>query len=279
MGVSSEVGILDLSMPDKNAITEVCYVCGDEYRRGSLSELCTREPKDEADVEPTFPIFNEAHPRPARSRPKDPRCMVQACKACVQHLMQQWQHHQIAGMSVFQRPYTLRKRPISVTERSAMFVCYTCGTESVSSLLRLVYCGPNAENEPYYPFIVQLKAYAAASPISLQGMVQVCALCHEKHAHAAEGGTAAAESVAAAAAGRSAGPSADGRFTPSDNKSQANGSESSHVRYRPYESLSQTSSTMLRDHHTRANSMRRDSSRPSTPVLHGQLDNAQGQYP
>lgn len=165
----SDVGILDLSMPDKNAMTEVCYVCGDEYRRGSLSELSTREPKDESDTEPTFPIFNEAHPRPARSRPKDPRCMVQACKACVQHLMQQWQQHQTANASVFNRPYTLRKRPAPVSADRATFVCYTCGVETVSSMLRLVYCNPNAELEPYYPFIKTLTAYANASPISPQG--------------------------------------------------------------------------------------------------------------
>lgn len=190
--------------------------------------------------------------------------MVQACKACVQHLMQQWQQHQAAAVSVFNRPYTLRKRPAPVGADRATFVCYTCGVETVSALLRLVYCGPNAEMEPYYPFIKQLPAYANASPISPQGMVQVCGTCHEKHAHAAEGGGSRGFSA----------PSADGRFTPSDNKSQAN-SESSNVRYKPYESMSQTSS--LRDHHAR--SIRRDS-RPSTPISQGgHLENGQGQYP
>lgn len=50
-------------------------------------------------------------------------------------------------------------------------------------------------------------------------MVQLCSSCNEKHSHLAEGGTAAASS------------SIDGRFTPSDNKSQAN-SESSNVRFK-----------------------------------------------
>lgn len=93
---TSDVGILDLSMPDKNSITEVCYVCGDEYRRGSLIELSTVEPKDANDRDkPFFPIFGETHPRPARSRPKDPKGFIQACKPCFHHLIQQWQNHQV----------------------------------------------------------------------------------------------------------------------------------------------------------------------------------------
>lgn len=93
---NTDVGILDLSMPDKNSITEVCYVCGDEHRRGSLAELSTREPKDDNERDrPYFPIFGERHPRPARSRPKDSRGMIQACKPCAQHLMQQWQSYQV----------------------------------------------------------------------------------------------------------------------------------------------------------------------------------------
>ncbi|XP_021712747.1 uncharacterized protein LOC110681294 [Aedes aegypti] len=83
--------ILDLSMPDKNSVTEVCYVCGDEQRRGSLVEISTVKPKDGKDQEkPYFPIFDETHARPARSRPKDPKGMVQACKTCHNYLINQW---------------------------------------------------------------------------------------------------------------------------------------------------------------------------------------------
>lgn len=94
---ASELGILDLSMPDKNSITEVCYVCGDEQRRGSLVELSTVKPKElrPGQSVPYFPLFNEQHPRPPRSRPKDPRGMIQACMPCHEDLMQQWNAHQV----------------------------------------------------------------------------------------------------------------------------------------------------------------------------------------
>lgn len=91
LNTNCDVGILDLSMPDKNSINEVCYVCGDEYKRGSLLEISTVEPKDMRDRnKPYFPIFNESHPRPARSRPKDPRGYIQACTLCYDYLMKQW---------------------------------------------------------------------------------------------------------------------------------------------------------------------------------------------
>lgn len=93
-----EVGILDLSMPDKNSTTEVCYACGDEQRRGSLIEISTLKSKDDKIDRPYFPIFYDMHPRPARSRPMDPRGMIQACNLCYEHLMKQWHHFKVSTL-------------------------------------------------------------------------------------------------------------------------------------------------------------------------------------
>ena len=83
---SSSADILDLTLPDKNAATEVCYVCGDEFKRGSLHYIQTRP----AGRTPHYPSLVH-HPRPPRSRPLDSAGRLHACEECSSHLAAQWE--------------------------------------------------------------------------------------------------------------------------------------------------------------------------------------------
>uniref|UniRef100_A0A0A9XQ57 Genetic suppressor element 1 n=3 Tax=Lygus hesperus TaxID=30085 RepID=A0A0A9XQ57_LYGHE len=205
--------ILDLSMPDKNSNTQVCYVCGEEHRRGSLTHIGARPTPNQ----PFFPSLM-LHSRPARSRPMDSAGRVLACQACTQHLLHQWQVYQAQGVGHTERNYTLRKRAPPATDS---FVCYTCSLEYPPSSARVTYAGPNPEGATYYPFIARLEKPHRAKPISPTNQVEVCSICFKSIPQKHQGYTGL--------------PTAPAASTPPSHPPPQPNNKSPDIRFRPYE--------------------------------------------
>merc|ERR1719153_832300 len=118
-GAGSSTDILDLTFPDKNALTEVCYVCGDEYKKGSLFFINTRQNSSKTPHYPSLVI----HARPPRSRPMDSAGRVQSCEDCRAFLVSQWEAFELEKCGHTDRNYVLRKRQTPVVDTTT-FVCY-----------------------------------------------------------------------------------------------------------------------------------------------------------
>merc|ERR1719330_792032 len=172
-GAGSSTDILDLTLPDKNSATEVCYVCGEEFQKSSMSYVQTRAAANHRH----FPSLIY-HSRPPRSRPMDSAGRVHSCEDCSQHLLAQFDKFEEKSVTHADRNYTLRKRQTPVVDTTT-FVCYICALDYHSSSLRLLYCRSNSENEPYYPQVELQRPPPGASPVSSGGLVQVCSHCYK----------------------------------------------------------------------------------------------------
>ncbi|KAL7632331.1 UNVERIFIED_CONTAM: hypothetical protein RMT77_017334 [Armadillidium vulgare] len=161
--------VLDLSMPDKNAAVEVCYLCGSKFEKGTLSDIFARNFDKHS---PFFPRL-VMHPRPSGSKPIEASGKVLGCKNCLSFLLTQWKTFENLKI-----PYQLRKYEFQ-KENSTMqtFVCYKCGKAKSLTSLHLICVEENFENKTLHPQIKSVSARPGSFPGTHNGDAIVCTDC------------------------------------------------------------------------------------------------------
>ncbi|KAI8433055.1 hypothetical protein MSG28_013913 [Choristoneura fumiferana] len=139
---SSDRDILDLSMPDKNSVTEVCYVCGDEYRRGTLANLHTKPPKDAT-------VNLNMH-------------SITTFDSIVYEVPSHWQHSpEQTDLSPLSGPGSAQ-RPRAAADSASFF-----------------HAATSQNKQPYFPiFGEQHPRPPRSRPKDALGTVRACAACH-----------------------------------------------------------------------------------------------------
>lgn len=164
--------VLDLSMPDKNASTEVCYVCGDHYSRGTLTEMFAKE---QSCNQPFFPSLM-CHARPSKSHPMAASGCVQGCKSCFDFLRTQWLFFNSKEVDHKYREYLLEKPSISIDGCSV--VCYEC-RELVDVKKGRISFTYNDENK-YIPDVEKRQSLSECQ-LAYKTAKIICSICCSKH--------------------------------------------------------------------------------------------------
>ncbi|KAF2357150.1 Multihem cytochrome [Trinorchestia longiramus] len=165
--VSSEV--LDLSMPDKNASTEVCYVCGDHYSRGTLFSMSARELTAHR---PYFPSL-VYHARPSKSHPMESSGCVQSCPSCYTSLLTQYAFFNSKGIDHKNRLYYLGKFPAPL-ENSIL--CYDCHKLVLFADAKVVFI-TNSESKFFSPDVGRRLSAVECPQLLQKAAKAVCCNC------------------------------------------------------------------------------------------------------
>ena len=166
------VEVLDLSMPDRNAITEVCYVCGDHFSRGSLIDMSAFKVSN-----PNSPFFPSltSHARPSKSRPMESTGRVQSCGYCFEVLKSQWFFFNIKGVEHKIRDYFFGKYKPGFTKNTV--ICFECACFEDTANACIIF---TSNTEKPFPFDVE-KRMNSSEILSIAKIARIiCQSCKSK---------------------------------------------------------------------------------------------------
>lgn len=175
--------VLDLSMPDKNASTEVCYVCGDHFTRGSLVEMFAKEQL------PNHPFFPSLmyHPRPSKSHPMEASGCVQGCKTCLQLLYNQWLFFNTKEIDHKNREYLLGKQT-KCMDNDYSVICFECHDFSDIKSVQVLFSS-NPDCKSYILDIEKRQSFSEGQPPTLTAKIICFDCCQKKNVDASSEGS------------------------------------------------------------------------------------------
>ncbi|XP_022251451.1 uncharacterized protein LOC106467546 [Limulus polyphemus] len=187
---NSEVTLSKLSAENSNI--NVCFVCGECCSNGTLIDVFTK-PISNC---PFFPSLAQ-HRAPLGAKPIDSSGKIEVCKACHQHLLQQWDLYQLYNVNHAEKNHQVKKSTFSgshlVSQKRATsrdssnsfvdqqeFTCFLCGFRNISEEIQVVFSCPTNNKEPYFTFLRKIRPSLGASPLSNDGAALICSCCYRK---------------------------------------------------------------------------------------------------
>lgn len=181
--VSYPAEVLDLSMPDKNASTEVCYVCGDHFTRGTLIEMFAKEQSLD---QPFFPSLMY-HARPSKSHPMEASGCVQGCTSCLKFLFNQWCFFNSKNIEHKIREYLLINKPARV-EKDFSVICFECHEHVDAKSAQAVFTS-NPDSKSYLLDVEKRQSFSEGQLPSITAKIICSECCLKKHTDASSEGS------------------------------------------------------------------------------------------
>ena len=149
-----------------------CFVCRQPTAAASLKPVHTKpQLRKETPFYPTLASCNAD----AAIGEIDLQGRFLACIECNEKLLFQWHLYMQRGIPVSDRKYVLDES----FDWDKKSTCFVCGGDDESSMSELTCLKVHA-NEPYFPFLKNLREPPGAEPICSKGIIKCCSKCTSK---------------------------------------------------------------------------------------------------
>ena len=156
---------------EPNAIETMCFICKLPEGVELFRKVHTR-PQLRKET-PFFPSLLETNS--AEKHEVDAKGCIFTCNNCHDRLLFQWQLYTQRSIPFADRKYIFDGEK-EITMKAA---CFVCGKND-ESIVNEIACSKRDEDDPYFPFLKNLRKPPGARPINSKGTVKCCNTCTTK---------------------------------------------------------------------------------------------------